>query len=73
LRDGCEQELILRAARPSEAQAIQLKNALEVGEEHLDLLAILARLLVAIGLGNIASDLSCRFVNRPGFSGELRV
>src|ERR1700730_314951 len=63
LCDGCEQELILRAARSSETQAIQLKNALEVSEEHLDLLAVLARLLVSIGLGDIASDLPCRFMD----------
>jgi transposase len=33
-----------------------------VREEYLDLLAVLTRLLVAIGLGNIASNLSCRFM-----------
>jgi hypothetical protein len=77
LRDGCEQGLILRAARPSEAQAIQLKNALEVSEEHLDLLAILARLLVSIGLGDTratsrADSWTLRAILRIGVFGQQR-
>src|SRR5262252_8628681 len=32
-------------------------------EQYLDLLAVLARLLVGLGLRNIASDLSRRFMN----------
>jgi hypothetical protein len=57
LRNGCEQELIARATRSPEAQSIQLQDSLEVSEEHLDLLAVLARLLVCIGLSDIASGL----------------
>jgi hypothetical protein len=34
-----------------------------MSEEHLDLLAILARLLVRISLGNVASDIPCRFMD----------
>ena len=34
-----------------------------MGEEHLDLLAIFARLLVSIGLGNVASDIPRRFMD----------
>ena len=34
-----------------------------MSEEHLDLLAILARLLVSVGLGNGASDIPCRYVD----------
>ena len=49
--------------RPSQSQSIKLQDSLEVSEEHLDLLAILARLLVSIGLGNVASDIPCRFVD----------
>jgi hypothetical protein len=42
LRDGCEQTLIARSAGSTQSQAIQLEDALEVGEQHLDLLARLA-------------------------------
>jgi len=33
LRDGGEQKLIIRTARPPEAQSIQLQDSLEVREE----------------------------------------
>jgi hypothetical protein len=36
-----------------------------VSEEQLDLLAILARLLVGIGLGNVASDIARGFMDAP--------
>ena len=63
MRDGGEQELIARTARSPQAQAVQFENALEVSEEHLDLLSLLARLLVTIGLGNLASDIPRRFMD----------
>ena len=53
----------------------QASGFAEVSEEHLDLLAILARLLVPTDLRNVASDIPCRFMdaasdllnlNRPG-------
>jgi hypothetical protein len=51
------------AIRPTQSQSIKLQDSLEMSEEHLDLLAILSRLLVSIGLGNLASDLPCRFMD----------
>src|SRR5512140_3619154 len=36
---GCEGELVTRAVRAPQSQAIELKNALEVREQHFDLLA----------------------------------
>jgi ATP dependent DNA ligase-like protein len=38
-----EQELIARAGGSTETQAVELENALEVGEQHLDLLAQASR------------------------------
>ena len=34
-----------------------------MSEEHLNLLAILARLLVSTGLGNVARDIPCRLMD----------
>ena len=39
---AASKKLVVRAVRSTQAQAIQLQDALEVREEHLDLLAILA-------------------------------
>lgn len=36
----CEMELVTRAIGTSQSQAIELQDALEVGEQHLDLLAL---------------------------------
>jgi hypothetical protein len=36
-----------------------------VREEHLDLVAILAGLLVSVGLGDITGDIACGFMNTP--------
>jgi hypothetical protein len=44
LSDGCRRELELGAAWAAQAQAAEPQNALEVGEQHLDLLAIATRL-----------------------------
>ena len=49
--------------RPTQTQSIKLQDSLEVCKEHLDLLTILARLLVRVGLGNVASDIACRFMD----------
>ena len=39
LSGGCEGKLVTRAVRAPQSQAIELENALEVREQHLDLLA----------------------------------
>ena len=43
---GGEQERVVRAARPPEPEALATEMAFQVGEQHLDLLALVARLLV---------------------------
>jgi hypothetical protein len=42
LCDCCQRELKLRAAWSSQAQSVEPQNALEVREQHLNLLAIAA-------------------------------
>ena len=39
------------------------KDALQVREQHLDLLAIAARLLIGGGLGHGAGNVTCRLMN----------
>src|SRR5215210_4116379 len=39
LRSRCQQELVACAARPSQSQPCKPQDALEVGKQHLDLLA----------------------------------
>src|SRR5437588_8646435 len=53
----------MRTIRPTQWQPTKLQDSFEMSEEHLDLLAILARLLVSIGLGNVASDIPCGFMD----------
>src|SRR5687768_6574773 len=42
LGGGGEEELVLGTIRAPQAQAVQLQDALEVGEQHLDLLPLAA-------------------------------
>jgi hypothetical protein len=44
LRNRRKRELELCSARAAKTQSVKPQNALEVGEQHLDLLAITARL-----------------------------
>ena len=55
----------MSTVRPTEAQSIKPQDALEVREEHLHFLAILAGLLVGIGLGDITGDIACGFMDAP--------
>jgi hypothetical protein len=48
---GGEKELILRAARTTEAESTELEDALEMGEQHLDPLTLVPGLLVGCGAG----------------------
>jgi hypothetical protein len=51
LRDGCQRELKLRAAGAAKAQSAKPQNALEVREQHLDLLARAPRLRERLSFG----------------------
>ena len=40
LGGGCQEELVFRSARSAQAQLIEPEDALQVSEEHLDLLSL---------------------------------
>ncbi len=62
LGDCRERELELRACRSSQSQATEPQDALQVCEQHLDLLAITPGLFVGGRLGDGAGDVACRLV-----------
>ena len=48
LGGGGEEELVVGAAKPPEPEALEAHVTLQVGEQHLDLLAFLAGSLVGL-------------------------
>lgn len=46
LSGGCKEELVSGALRSAQAQTAELEDALEMGKEHLDLLAPMPRTLI---------------------------
>ena len=53
--DGCgEKELVTGTARASQSQPVEAQDALEVGEQHLDLLSLTPRGRISVGLRDIA-------------------
>ena len=63
LRDSCQRELKLRAAGAAKAQSAKPQNALEVREQHLDLLARAPRLRERLSFGEGTGDIACGFVH----------
>ena len=60
LRRRREQDFVTRTGKPPEAQSIELENAFEMGERHLHLLALAARLFECLGMGkgtNLIADI----------------
>jgi hypothetical protein len=64
LSDRRQRELELCAVRAAKAQSVKPQNAFEVREQHLDLLAIAARLRERLCLG-IPNSGSTDHVSRP--------
>jgi hypothetical protein len=56
----------MRATEASQSQAIELEDAFEVGEQHLDLLALVSRLLVLLCLGDRTGYIAGLFMNAAG-------
>jgi len=57
------EELIVSAVRAAQSQSVQLQDALEVGKQDFDLLAVLARLPVGGGRANRARLVARRFMD----------
>ena len=57
LGGGCEEGLVPCAVWTSQAQAIHSEDALEVREQHFDLLALAARDEIGVGGGDIAGEI----------------
>src|SRR4029453_11689231 len=66
LGDRCQRELVLRGPGTTQPQTVELQDALQVGEQHLDALAFMARLLECLGLGERASYVTGVFVYASG-------
>jgi hypothetical protein len=62
LGDRRERELILSAFRTAQSKTSHLENALQVGEQHLDALALAARLLEGGGAGEGTGKVAGAFV-----------
>ena len=58
LSDSGEQELIASAVQSTQPQASEVQDTFEVREQHLNFLAIFARLSVKTSLGDVASHLA---------------
>src|SRR3984885_12260209 len=63
LGGGGQQELISGSTRPTQAQSIQPEDALQMSEEHLDLLSFSTRDGVGLGLGDRAGLVTSGFMN----------
>jgi hypothetical protein len=62
--DGSKVEFVAGAERAAQPEPVEPQNAFEVGEQHLDLFSLVARGLVGIALGDLASDVARVFVDR---------
>jgi hypothetical protein len=63
LGGGGEVEFIAGATRPAQPQPVEPQNAFEVREQHLDLFALIARGLVGLSLGDLASKIARAFTD----------
>lgn len=68
---GGEVELVSCAIGSSQAQAIQLQDALEVGKQHFDLLALAAWHEIRVGGGDIAGEALLRSLDHPSLGGHF--
>src|SRR5262249_33448220 len=64
LDSGGEVEFVASAARSAQPQSVELQDALEMREQHLDFLPLAARGLVRLGLGDVAGQVACAFMDR---------
>ena len=60
---GSEEELVLSTGRTSQPEPIEAQDALEMREQHLDLLPFASRPDIGISLGDFARNVSSLFVD----------
>src|SRR5215510_11549142 len=63
LGDRRQGELVLCTPRSAQPETAELQDALQMGEQHLDALPIMARLLERLGLGKYTCDIAGLFVD----------
>ena len=63
LGGGGQQELVLSTKWTSQPEPIEAQDALEMCEQHLDLLPFAPRRDVGLGLGDVARNVSGVFVD----------
>ena len=63
LGGGSQQELVLSTKRTSQPEPVEAQDALEMCEQHLDLLPFTPRRHVGLSLGDIARNVSGVFVD----------
>lgn len=61
---GCEEKLVSCAVWTSRAQTIYSEDALELSEQHFDLLALTARNQIGVGCDNLVSKITGALVDR---------
>ena len=66
LRDGGECKLVLRPARTTQPKSPKFQDALEMGEQHLNALAITTRLLERSGAGKRSGDVARILMDAAG-------
>ena len=56
-------EFVAGAARAAQSEPIELQDAFKMCEQHFDLFALVARGLVGLSLGNVASQVAGAFMD----------
>jgi hypothetical protein len=56
-------EFVAGAARAAQSEPIKLQDAFKMCEQHFDLFALVARGLVGLSLGNVASQVAGAFMD----------
>src|SRR5260370_9446378 len=64
LGDGGEVEFVAGATRAAQPQSVELQDAFEMREQHLNLLPLAARGLVRLGLDDVTGEFACAFMDR---------
>ena len=63
LGGGGEVELVPRPIRTAQSEPVELQDALEMREQHLDLFALTPRGLIGLGLADLTGQIARSFVD----------